>query len=309
MSARAGSTSAPGTLEKLGIHAFVWTGGSGVEDLEGAMEKSHRLGYRLIEFPRLDPTKFDIGWLAKRLAHYELRVAVTMGLPVDSDICSDDPAAVKRGETILEHAVAVTRDLGGQKLGGILFSAHGKYYSLPTRKGWDSSVGVITRVAEKARAAGVTINLEVVNRFESNLLNTAAQGLAFIRDTGMSNVYLHLDTFHMNIEEADPCQAIALAGDRLGYFHVGESHRGYLGSGTIQFDPIFDALIALGYDDYITFESFSSEVVDKDLSIIAGIWRNTWSDNLALAEHAKRFIEEKYSEAARRKRVATGGAV
>ncbi len=293
-------------LEKLGIHAFVWTGGSGTEDLEGAMEKSHRSGYKLIEFPRLDPTKFDIGWLSKRLEHYGLGVAVTMGLPIDSDICSHDAAAVKRGETILENAVAVTRDLGGQKLGGILFSSHGKYYSQPTKQGWDSSVAVITRVAEKAEAAGVTINLEVVNRFESNLLNTAAQGLDFIRDTGVKNVYLHLDTFHMNIEEADPAQSIALAGDRLGYFHVGESHRGYLGSGTIDFDRIFDALVALGYDDFITFESFSSKVVDKDLSIVAGIWRNTWSDNIVLAEHAKRFIEERYDEAIRRHRVAAG---
>jgi len=90
----------------------------------------------------------------------------------------------------------------------------------------------------------VTINLEIVNRFESNLLNTAAQGLAFIRDAGSDNIYLHLDTFHMNIEEADPAQAILLTGDRLGYFHVGESHRGYLGSGTIDFPKTFDALVA-----------------------------------------------------------------
>ena len=113
---------------------------------------------------------------------------------------------------------------------------------------------MITRVAEKAKAVGVTINLEIVNRFESNLLNTAAEGMDFLRDTVMDNVYLHLDTFHMNIEEADPAQAIALAGDRLGYFHVGESHRGYLGSGTIDFAPILDALIAQNYDDYITIE-------------------------------------------------------
>ena len=84
-------------------------------------------------------------------------------------------------------------------------------------------LNVITRVAEKAKAVGVTINLEIVNRFESSLLNTAAEGMDFLRDTVMDNVYLHLDTFHMNIEEADPAQAIALAGDRLGYFHVGEA--------------------------------------------------------------------------------------
>jgi len=287
-------------MERLGVHAFVWTGGSGVQEFESAMEKSHRLGYRLIEFPRLDPKKFDIAWLARRLQDFELSVAVTMGLPPFADISSEDPVAIEQGERILEAAVAIARDLGGKKLGGILFSAHRKYDALPTRKGWDNSVAVLTRVAEKAKSAGVTINLEVVNRFESNLLNTAAQGLAFIRDAGTDNIYLHLDTFHMNIEEADPAQAILLAGDRLGYFHVGESHRGYLGSGTIDFPKIFDALVAAGYRDDITFESFSSAVVDKDLSIICGIWRNTWEDNIALAAHAKDFIEARHSEAVRK---------
>lgn len=287
-------------MNRIGIHAFVWTGGSGPEDLEAAMEKSHRLGYQLIEFPRLDPQKFDIGWLARRLRDFELEIAVTMGLPAAGDITSEDPAIVAQGERILDTAVAVTRDLGGRKLGGIIFSAHGKYQSMPTRKGWDHSVGVIRRVAERAQQAGVTLNLEVVNRFESNLLNTTAQGMAFLADVGAPNVYLHLDTFHMNIEEADPAQAIRLAGDRLGYFHIGESHRGYLGTGTVNFDRIFDALVEQGYADVITFESFSSEVVDKDLSIIAGIWRNTWSDNVPLAAHAKAFIEARLADARRR---------
>ncbi len=290
-------------MEKLGIHAFVWTGNSAAKDLEAAIEKSQSLGYRLIEFPRLDPTKFDIPWLAKRLRENGLGVVVTMGLPLDADISSEDEAAVKRGEAILNDAVALTRDLGGSKLGGIIFSAHAKYMTPPTKAGWDNSVAVLTRVAEKGRAAGVTLNLEIVNRFESNLLNTAAQGLAFIRDTGADNIYLHLDTFHMNIEEADPTQAIRNAGDRLGYFHIGESNRGYLGSGTVNFPAIFDSLLAVGYDDFVTFESFSSEVVDRDLSITCGIWRNTWTDNVAVARHAHAFIEERLAEA-RRKAVA-----
>ncbi len=287
-------------MEKLGIHAFVWTGSSDARELEVAAQKSHELGYRLIEFPRLDPAKFDVPALARRLQELHLDVVVTMGLPPDADVSSEDSAAVKRGQRLLEDAVAVARDLGASKLGGIIFSAHGKYYSLPTKKGWDNSVTTLTRVAEKARPAGVTLNLEIVNRFESNLLNTTAQGLAFIRDTGMDNIYLHLDTFHMNIEEADPAQAIRSAQDHLGYFHIGESNRGYLGSGTIDFPAIFDVLIETSYDDFITFESFSSEVVDKDLSITCGIWRNTWTDNVDLARHARDYIEGRLAEARRK---------
>ena len=285
---------------KLGIHSFVWTGGSTAEALEGAMEKTHRLGYGLIEFPRLDPKKFDVAWLAKRLENYGLKVVVTMGLPADADVSSEDAASVKRGEAILDDAVAITRDLGGSKLGGIIFSAHNKYRSLPTQKGWDNSVATLAKVADRAKSAGVSLNLELVNRFETNLLNTTAQGLAYIEQSGSDNIFLHLDTFHMNIEEADPAAAIRLAGDKLGYFHIGESNRGYLGSGVINFTAAFDALHAIGYDDWITFESFSSEVVDEDLSVTCAIWRNTWTDNVEVARLAKAFIEAKQGEAERK---------
>ena len=107
----------------------------------------------------------------------------------------------------------------------------------------------------------------------------------------------------MNIEEANPADAIRAAGDRLGYFHIGESNRGYLGAGTIEFPPIFDALLDNGYTDTVTFESFSSAVVDKDLSIITGIWRNTWDDNIDLARHAHAFITDQLTSAERRRRI------
>ena len=171
---------------------------------------------------------------------------------------------------------------------------------MPTERGRRNSIEAMARVAEKARPAGVTLNLEIVNRFETNLLNTTAQGLAYIEESGSDNIFLHLDTFHMNIEEADPAQAIRLAGDKIGYFHIGESNRGYLGSGTIDFAAMFDALVEVGYDDFITFESFSSEVVDRDLSVICAIWRNTWTDNVDVARHAKAYIELRLEEARRK---------
>jgi D-psicose/D-tagatose/L-ribulose 3-epimerase len=288
-------------MEKLGIHAFVWTGSSVQKDLEAAVEVSHDLGYKLIEFPRLNKEVFDVPALARLLQARKMGVAVTMGLPKNGDIASEDSDAVARGEAILNDAVSVCHDLGAKKLGGIIFSMHGKYQSFPTEGGWRNSVDVMRRVAGRAKAAGVTMNLEIVNRFETNLLNTTGQGLKYLDDVGSDNVFLHLDTFHMNIEEASPADAIRAAGKKLGYFHIGESNRGYLGAGTVDFDAAFDALLDIGYDDFMTFESFSSEVVDKDLSLTAGIWRNTWKDNKDLARHAKRFIEEHYASAERRR--------
>ena len=163
------------------------------------------------------------------------------------------------------------------------------------------AVHAIGKTAQVAKAAGIDLVLEIVNRFETNLLNTTAQGLDFIKETGSDHVRLHLDTFHMNIEEANPAAAIRLAGDKIGYFHIGESNRGYLGDGVIDFERIFDALLDIGYAKDITFESFSSAVVDEALSLACAIWRDTWTDNMPLAQHAKAYIDLKMQEAVRRR--------
>lgn len=288
-------------MARLGIHSFVWTDGATEDSLVAAMEKSAACGYRLIELAYLKPEKFNLDRLGQRAKSLDLDIAVTMGLPLSGDVSSEDGDAVKRGEAILADAVQAVRDIGGSKLGGILYSAHTKYARVPTDRGRKNSIAAIAKTGEIAEKAGVDLVLEVVNRFETNLLNTAAQGLDFVKQTGSDSVRLHLDTFHMNIEEANPAAAIRLAGDRLGYFHIGESNRGYLGDGTINFDLMFDALLDIDYSRDITFESFSSAVVDEGLTVACAIWRDTWTDNRPLAEHAKQFIDLKMAEAKRRR--------
>jgi len=288
-------------MRRLGIHSFVWTGGQTQDGLEMALRKSAEHGYRTIEFAYLRPELFDLDRLAKVAQDLDVEIGVTMGLPREKDISSEDPHAVAAGMRMLSDAVKAVRDIGGNKLGGILYSAHTKYDRAPTKAGWDNSVATIGKVADVARDAGVDLVLEVVNRFETNLLNTTAQGLQFIKETGSDHVRLHLDTFHMNIEEANPAAAIRLAGDKIGYFHIGESNRGYLGDGVIDFDKIFDALLDIGYSRDVVFESFSTTVVDEGLSLACAIWRDTWTDNDPLAAHAKLFIETRMAEAKRRR--------
>lgn len=288
-------------MRRLGIHSFVWTGGQTQAGLEMAMEKTAAAGYGLIELSYLRPDLYDLDALARRAQSLGLAVAVTMGLPVSADVSSEDADVVAAGDALLAAAVRTTRDVGGTTLGGILFSAHAKYGAKPTAQGRRNSVAAVSRAAAVAEAAGVDLVLELVNRFESNLLNTTAQGLAYLDEVGSPVVKLHLDTFHMNIEEANPAAAIRLAGDRLGYFHVGESNRGYLGDGVIDFDAQFDALLDIGYAGDVTFESFSDAVVDDALSVACAIWRDTWTDSVPLAAHAKAFIDMKWSEARRRR--------
>ncbi|MFZ7093139.1 sugar phosphate isomerase/epimerase family protein [Primorskyibacter sp. 2E233] len=288
-------------MKRLGIHSFVWTGGQTQDGLEMALEKSAEHGYRCIEFAYLRPELFDLDRLAKKSQELDVQIGVTMGLPLDKDVSSEDPDTVAAGKAMLADAVRAVRDVGGDKLGGILYSAHTKYNRQPTADGWKNSVEAIAETGDIARAAGVDLVLEIVNRFETNLLNTTAQGLKFLADTGNDHVKLHMDTFHMQMEEASPAAAIRAAGDKIGYFHIGESNRGFLGDGTIDWDPIFDALVGIDYANDVVFESFSTTIIDESLSLACAIWRDTWTDNNPLAAHAKQFIELKWAEAVRRR--------
>src|SRR6476620_10516759 len=129
-----------------------------------------------------------------------------------------------------------------------------------------------TGLAGQADELGITLGLEVCNRYETNVINTAADALRLADDIGADNVLIHLDTYHMNIEEDDFVRPVLLVGDRLGYGHIGENHRGYLGSGHLDFAPFFRALDAIDYTGPITFESFSSAVVAQGLSNDLAVW-------------------------------------
>jgi D-psicose/D-tagatose/L-ribulose 3-epimerase len=109
-----------------------------------------------------------------------------------------------------------------------------------------------------------------------------------------------LDTYHMNIEEADLVRPVHEVGTRLGYVHIGENHRGYLGSGHLDLTGFFHALADIGYTGPITFESFSSAVVARGLSNDLAIWRNLWDDGADLASHACTYIATGVSAAWRR---------
>jgi len=173
----------------------------------------------------------------------------------------------------------------------------GRHEAPVSARGRANAVEALRELSDNAAREGVTIGLEVVNRYESNIVNTAEEALAFVEDVGSDNLKVHLDTYHMNIEEPGFAAAIERCGDRLGYFHVGESHRGALGTGSVDFGEAFRALERIGYDGTITFESFSSAVVSPALTIALCIWRETWDDGMELATSARAFIENELAAA------------
>jgi hypothetical protein len=142
-------------MRRLGIHSCCWTAGSIQEDVEKAMEASAECGFRLIELAYLPADRFDLDRLARRAASLDLDITVSLGLPEQCDVSSEDPDAVQRGKALLADVVATVRDLGGTTLGGILYSAHRKYAAQPSVAGRRNAIAAIARTADLADAAGV----------------------------------------------------------------------------------------------------------------------------------------------------------
>jgi D-psicose/D-tagatose/L-ribulose 3-epimerase len=278
---------------RIGCHGLVWTGTYDAAGIRHAVQKTKEAGFDLIEFPLMDPFTFDVAAARAALDDYGIFATGSLGLDESTDVSSEDDAAVRAGEALLERAVDVLAELGAEHLCGIIYSAMRKYMEPATQRGVANSQAVIGRIGERARAAGIKVSVEVTNRYESNVLNTARQAREFAAATGSDNVGVHLDTYHMNIEETDMFNPVLDTAELLSYVHIGESHRGYLGTGNVDFDSFFKALHRTGYDGPVVFESFSSSVVSPDLSRMLGIWRNLWSDSDELGAHANAFIRDK----------------
>lgn len=283
----------------IGVHALVFVAGWSPEEAEYAVRSTADAGFDLLEIPLLDPTSVDGPATADLLRRHGLRAACSLGLSFDTDISSEDPAVVAAGERLLHDALEVTRTVGSRYLSGVIFSAMGKYTRPASAKGRANSAAVLRELARTAARDNIIVGLEAVNRYETNLVNTVADALAHIDAIGEDNVVVHLDTYHANIEEGDLARPVRLAGDRLGYVHVGESHRGYLGSGTVDFPTFFRALVTAGYAGPITFESFSSAVVSEEFAAALGVWRNLWDDGADLARHARAYVADQLLAAQR----------
>lgn len=274
----------------IGCHGSVWTGEFDRSGLQLAIDKTAAAGFDLIEIPLMDPDKVDpaeVGAMAKKAG---LAITASLGLSQATDVSSEDPKTVAAGEELLGKCLEFVSAAGGTHLCGVIYNAMRKYMAPPTALNRQHSVEAMGRIAERGRELGVQVAVEVVNRYESYLLNTGRQALDFVADAGSDNLSVHLDTYHMNIEEPDMFSPVLDVGDQLGYVHIGESHRGYLGSGTIDFDPFFRALARIAYDGPVVFESFSSAVVHPELSSMLGVWRNLWDDGEDLGAHANDFI-------------------
>ncbi len=165
----------------------------------------------------------------------------------------------------------------------------------PLRATWDRSCWAGS--AARAEAAGVRLGLEAVNRYESNVVNTLDDARWIVEQVGSDALFVHMDTYHMNIEEHDCADAIARNIQHIGHVHIGESHRGYLGSGSVDFPAFFRALAANNYNGPIVFEAFSPAVLNHDVSNALAAWRHHWTSSEDLAQRSLAFMRAQMAAA------------
>ena len=201
------------------------------------------------------------------------------GVTPDTDLASEDPTVRKRGIKLLtEQAQAVSRT-GGSLLSGVLYSSWSQ--RLPAGKDrktlTDNSVGAMKEAVKAAEDCGVIFGLEVVNRLEHYMMNTAEQGVAFVERVASPCCKLLLDTFHMNIEEDNLREAIVKAGKWLAHFHVGEANRRPPGRGRIPWPEVFMALREIEFQGPIVMEPFI--IPDGDALREMPVYRDLLGDN------------------------------
>jgi sugar phosphate isomerase/epimerase len=223
---------------------------------EEKVQKAAQLGYRGIELMVRDPAFLDRSVLKAVVAASGLEVpqVVTGELFGADGLClvtADKELrqrALARTRAVIELAAELGAMVNIGRLRGRLSFLGG------VADPWAVAAEQLREAIAFAAREGVKITLEPLNRYETDFIYTAADGLQMIEMLGYPNVGLMLDTFHMNIEEPSLAAALRTAGDRLWHVHIADSHRRYPGSGHLDFDTIFSTLYELGYQGYVSAE-------------------------------------------------------
>ena len=275
---------------KLGIHAMAWTSHWSDESLP-LIDRVAALGLDFIEIPLMDVDDVHPAPIRARLDAAGIDVVTSTVLSEATDITSSAHEVREAGVDYLRRCVDVTAELGASQFSGVIYGMHGKRpRARPGEQDWAWSADCLARTAERAAAAGIAVGLEPVNRYESPLVNTCEQAVRLADMIGAPNVKIHLDTYHMNIEEKSWSDPVALAGDRLCHFHLCENDRGIPGTGLVDWDALFGALGKIEYEGYAGLESF----VDLSEDMVAGtcVWRDLAPNGDILVREGTAFLRE-----------------
>lgn len=281
---------------RTAIHAGVWSTDPAVETVARVIGAAASAGYDALAIPLRNPAMIAATEIGSAFRAAGLAAIGTTGLPTDGDVSSPDAQQRARGEAHLRQTIDVAAEIGVEQINGVFYGRLGHAGRLPDADAARRSAEVVHRIAEHAQSAGIRICAELVNRYETALLNSVDQALAYLALVDHPNLRLHLDTYHMAIEERSPARAAARALPNLGYFELDQSHRGRLDEGALDLRAM-SAPIAGRYDGLVGVEAFSRARLAPEHADTLAIWRDHFDDGTALAVQARALIREIFEQA------------
>lgn len=247
-------------MNKVGVSFAFWAH-EWDADLKPFIQRAKKTGMEVLEIMSgslmnaSDAQRSEIGSMAA-----DNGIQLTMGMTLDekTDISSEDGAIREAGMQRMAKVLRIMDKLDCRLIGGLTFGAWGgKIANMEEKKRrTDNSVASVKQIIKLAEELNITYCVEVVNRFEQYMINTAAEARDYIERIGSPNGGICLDTFHMGIEEDDMAGAIRTAGNLLAHMHVGENNRRVPGTGEVNWDNIMGALKSINFKGAVVMEPF-----------------------------------------------------
>jgi D-psicose/D-tagatose/L-ribulose 3-epimerase len=258
---------------RFGINTFLFTSPFTTESVK-LFPMFKKWGFKTIEIPVEAPEHIDPAKVKAAADKHGLKigsVCACMGPGRDfRGSAQDQKTATEYVKALIDQAVI----LGCPSIIGPIYSVVGligAHDDAEKARQFKLVVKNLKPLAKYAEKKGVQLCIEPLNRFETDFCNTCDQGLKLVKAVGSKAVKLHLDTFHMNIEEKNQADSIKKAGKHLAHFHACGSDRGTPGNDHIDWVPIVKALKKIKYKGDVVIESFTTDV--KVIARAAAIWR------------------------------------
>ncbi len=275
---------------KIGVNFLLWAAAMNEKSVE-LIEKAARLGFDGVEIFIDEPRNMDCRLIRIVAGDHGLGITCCAIVGPDRHLISDDPAIRRNALEYLKASIAISHEVGSRVFCGPLYAGVGVLAGRPrTRQEWDRAVEGLSEAARDAEAAEVSLCLEPLNRFETYFVNIAEDAVRLTEEIGSPSVRVMLDTFHMNIEEKSPTDAVLKAGTRLGHFHCSENDRGTPGSGHVDWPGVFGALREIGYERWLVIESFV--LGNEAIARAAAIWRDIAPSGDDLARDGLSFLRK-----------------
>jgi D-psicose/D-tagatose/L-ribulose 3-epimerase len=277
---------------KIGLNLWVWTSPFCTNRDLTLLGKVKSLGGSVIEFGLEDDATIDTKALRKELANHELCCSIIGMFSPERDLSSEDTNSRKRALEYAKRGLDFCAETGASIFSGSVAGVGGEKGL--TASQWQVRIQIaaegLNLLGQYAAKVGVRLGVEVLNRYENNLINTAKQARQLVELAQSPSIGIHLDSFHMNIEEENIADAIILAGDRLFHLHGSDSHRGIPGEGHVSWSQVASALHKIRYNSYVVIESFNPA---GRLAPLARIWRPLADSQDTFACQGLAFLREK----------------